>query len=105
MGAVVGGWGTMIVLFSLASTIGIAVPSATWRSACSAPSAARPRQARRMVRAETLVVAVVAALSGAVAAAVGGRALFGHASRRRPGRRLGEFGGGAAPGAPPCSWC
>ena len=76
MGAVVGGWGTMIVLFSLASTLGIAVRQRGVEIALLRTVGGTPRQARRMVRVETLVVAVLASALGAVVAWFGGRALF-----------------------------
>lgn len=76
MGAVVGGWGTAIVLFSLASTLGITVQQRDVEIATLRTIGTTPRQARRLVRAETLVVAVVAASIGSVVAWFGGRALL-----------------------------
>ena len=62
MGAVVGGWGAVIVLFSLVSTVGITVRQREVEIGLLRIIGATPRQARRLVRAETLLVAVVAAL-------------------------------------------
>ncbi|KQZ67298.1 ABC transporter permease [Nocardioides sp. Root151] len=76
MGAVVGSWGTIIVLFSLASTLGIAVRQRDVEIALLRTIGASPRQARRMIRIETFVVALVASALGAGAAWLGGRALF-----------------------------
>ena len=76
MGAVVGGWGTLIVLFSLASTLSVAVGQRNVEIALLRTVGTTPRQARRMIRAETFVVALVASAAGAVIAWVGGRALL-----------------------------
>ncbi|KRF13797.1 hypothetical protein ASG90_13260 [Nocardioides sp. Soil797] len=76
MGAVVGSWGTIIVLFSLASTLGIAVRQRDVEIALLRTIGASPGQARRMIRIETFLVAVVASGLGAAAAWLGGRALF-----------------------------
>ena len=76
LGAVVGGWGTVIVLFSVASTLGITVRQREIEIGLLRAIGATPRQARRMVRVEALAVAVVAATCGALVAAVCGRALL-----------------------------
>lgn len=76
MGAVVGSWGTMIVLFSLASTIGVTVRQRDVEIALLRTVGSTPRQARRMIRIETLLVALLASGVGAVVAGVGGRALL-----------------------------
>ena len=96
MGAVVGSWGTAIVLFSLASTIGITVRQRGVEIGLLRTIGSSPRQARRLVRVETLLVSAVAAAGGAVLAAVGGRLLF---TALRDGGVVAstvEFGGGPA---------
>jgi putative ABC transport system permease protein len=72
MGAVVGGWGTVIVLFSLASTLGIVVRQRGVELGLLRMIGATNRQVGRLVRAETLVVSVVAAAAGVLVAAGGG---------------------------------
>jgi putative ABC transport system permease protein len=76
MGAVVGGWGALIVLFAVVSTVGITVTQRASEVGLLRTIGATPRQARRLVRAETLVVALLAAALGAAVATVGGRALL-----------------------------
>lgn len=96
MGAVVGGWGTLIVLFSLASSIGITVRQREVEIGLLRTIGGTPRQARRLVRAEAFVVSLVAAVLGAALAAPGGRALL---SMLRSGGLVADdvaFGGGVA---------
>jgi putative ABC transport system permease protein len=76
MGGVVGGWGAIIVLFSLASTIGIVVRQRAVELGLLRVVGASNRQVRRLVRAETLVVSGAAALAGCVFAAGGGALLL-----------------------------
>ncbi|MCW2766834.1 MAG: hypothetical protein JWO11_2793 [Nocardioides sp.] len=76
LGAVVGGWGTLIVLFSVASTLAITVRQREVEIGLLRTIGATPRQARRLIRLEALVVAILAALGGSLVAAVGGRALL-----------------------------
>ena len=76
MGAVVGGWGAMIVLFSVASTAGVVVRQRAGEIGLLRTVGATPRQARRLVRSEVLLVSVSAAIAGAAVASVGGRALL-----------------------------
>ena len=76
MGAVVGSWGALIVLFAVISTVGITVTQRETEVGLLRTIGATPRQASRLVRAETLVVAVVASAIGAVLAWFGGRALL-----------------------------
>jgi putative ABC transport system permease protein len=76
MGAVVGGWGSAIVLFSVASTLAVTVRQRETEVGLLRAIGATPRQARRLIRAEALMVTVVAAVGGALVAAVGGRALL-----------------------------
>lgn len=76
MGAVVGGWGTLIVLFSVASTAGVVVRQRSSEIGLLRTIGATPRQTRRMVRSEVLLVSGLAAAAGAAVATAGGRALF-----------------------------
>ncbi|RHW27744.1 ABC transporter permease [Nocardioides immobilis] len=76
MGAVVGGWGSAIVLFSVASTLAVTVRQRETEVGLLRAIGATPRQARRLIRAEALLVTVLAAIGGALVAAVGGRALL-----------------------------
>ncbi len=76
MGAVVGGWGTLIVLFAVISTVGITVTQRETEIGLLRTLGATPSQARRLVRVETLVVAVVAATAGAGLAVVAGRGVL-----------------------------
>ena len=76
LGAVVGAWGALIVLFSVVSTIGITVRQRQTEIGLLRTVGATPRQARRLVRAEVLVVAGVAATLGAAISTVTGRGLL-----------------------------
>ncbi len=76
MGAVVGGWGALIVLFSVASTVGITVRQRAAEIGLLRTVGATPRQARRMIRTEVLLVGLVAAAGGAAIAVPGGKALL-----------------------------
>ncbi|WP_408896778.1 FtsX-like permease family protein [Nocardioides sp. R1-1] len=77
LGAVVGGWGAMIVLFSVASTVGITTGQRAGEIGLLRTIGATPRQARRLIARETAVIAVTAALLGALGASLAGRLLFG----------------------------
>ncbi|MBL7487812.1 ABC transporter permease [Frankia sp. AgB1.9] len=77
MGAVVGGWGTLIVLFSVASTVGLTATRRAGEIGLLRTIGATPRQARRLIVREALAVALAGALIGAVIAAGTGRALLG----------------------------
>jgi putative ABC transport system permease protein len=76
MGAVVGGWGVIIVLFSVASTVGITVGQREVEIGLLRTIGAVPRQVRRLVRAETVAVTLVAAVLGAWVANLTSRLLF-----------------------------
>lgn len=76
MALVVGGWGTLIVLFSVASTLGITVRQRVAEIGLLRTIGATPRQARRLLSREVLAVSTVAAVLGALLAALGGRALL-----------------------------
>ena len=96
MGAVIGGWGAMIAMFSLVSTLSVAVRRRDVEIGLLRVIGATPRQARRMVRTETAVVALAAALTGAVVAWPAGRALL---AMIRDGGLVApsvEYGGGVA---------
>ncbi|MEX5633469.1 FtsX-like permease family protein [Parafrankia sp. FMc2] len=94
MGAVVGGWGAVIVLFSVASTVGLTVGQRDVEIGLLRTIGATPRQARRLVRAETLGVCLMAAALGALLAAAGGRALLAALVAGDVVSDV-EFGGGA----------
>lgn len=76
LGAVVGGWGSVIVLFSVASTVGITTGQRAGEIGLLRTVGATPRQARRLVVRETTAVTTVAALLGALVASATGHALF-----------------------------
>ena len=76
MGAVVGGWGSVIVLFSLASTLGIVVRQREVELGLLRVVGATNRQVARLVRAETFAVAALAAAAGCALAAGGGALLL-----------------------------
>ena len=96
MGAVVGGWGALIVLFSVASTMGITVRQRAAEIGLLRTIGGTPRQARRLIRSEALLVTAVAAAAGAALAWPGGRALL---AMLRSGGMIGddvEYAGGIA---------
>lgn len=96
MGIVVGGWGSLIVLFSVASTLGITVRQRAEEIGLLRVVGATPRQARRLVLAEASVVTVVAAVLGAALAWPAGFALL---ALLRNGGMVGDdvaYGGGVA---------
>ena len=68
MGLVVGGWGSLIVLFSVASTLAITVRQRGEEIGLLRVVGATPRQARRLVLAEASVVTSVGAVLGAAVA-------------------------------------
>jgi putative ABC transport system permease protein len=76
MGAVVGGWGALMVLFSVASTLAITVRQREVEIGLLRTVGTTPRQARRLIRVEALVVTILAALAGSAVAALGGRGLL-----------------------------
>ncbi|WP_436700635.1 FtsX-like permease family protein [Nocardioides sp. BYT-33-1] len=76
LGAVVGGWGALIVLFSVASTVGITTTQRATEIGLLRTIGATPRQARRLIARETGAIAVAAAVLGALIASVTGRLLF-----------------------------
>ena len=76
MGAVVGSWGAVIALFSLASTVGLTIRHRDAEVGLLRVVGATPGQVRRLVRRETLVVSLVGVVVGGGLALVGGRALL-----------------------------
>ncbi|MEU0312406.1 FtsX-like permease family protein [Nocardioides sp. NPDC006273] len=68
LGGVVEAWGAVIALFSVVSTVGITVRQREVEIGLLRTMGAEPRQVRSLVRAETLVVALVAAVLGALVA-------------------------------------
>jgi putative ABC transport system permease protein len=68
MGIVVGGWGSLIVLFSVASTLAITVRQRAEEIGLLRVVGATPRQARRLVLAEASVVTGAGAALGALVA-------------------------------------
>jgi putative ABC transport system permease protein len=76
MGVVVGSWGSVIVLFSVASTLAITVRQRTEEIGLLRVVGATPRQARRLVLTEAAAVSSVAAVLGALVAWPGGFVLL-----------------------------
>ena len=96
MGAVVGGWGSVTVLFSVASTLAITVRQRAEEIGLLRVVGATPRQARRLVLAEAAVVSGVAAVLGALVAWPAGFVLL---ALLRNGGMVADpvsYGGGAA---------
>jgi len=76
LGAVVGGWGAAIVLFSVASTVGITTTQRAEEIGLLRTIGATPRQARRLIAREAAAISFAGAGLGAVGAAIAGRLLF-----------------------------
>jgi len=76
LGAVVGGWGSVIVLFSVASTVGITATQRATEIGLLRTIGATPRQARRLIVRESGAIAACAAVLGALAASATGPLLF-----------------------------
>ncbi|NUS42386.1 MAG: FtsX-like permease family protein [Mycobacteriaceae bacterium] len=76
MGAVIGGWGGLIALFALVSTLSVGVRRRDVEIGLLRSIGATPGQTRRLVRAETFVVSLAAAALGALLALPAGAALF-----------------------------
>ena len=96
MGVVVGSWGSAIVLFSVASTLGITVRQRAEEIGLLRVVGATPRQARRLVLAEAAAVTGAGAVLGALAAWPAGFVLL--AMLRNGGMVTDSvaYGGGAA---------
>jgi putative ABC transport system permease protein len=76
VGMIIGSWGTLIVLFSVASTLTVSVGQRAEEIGLLRVVGATPRQVRRLIHLETAVVAVVAACLGAALAWPAGQGLF-----------------------------
>lgn len=76
IGSVVGAWGAVIALFSLVSTLGVAVRQRGVEVALLRTLGASGRLTRRLVVLEALAVAAVAVVPGLLLAAGGGRLLL-----------------------------
>jgi len=75
MGAVVGGWDALIVLFSVASTVGIIAEQRIREASLLRTIGATPRQVRTLIVYEAGVVTVLAGAAGAAVASIGGKIL------------------------------
>lgn len=64
MGVVIGGWGAILAIFAVSSTLSVAVRGREAEIGLLRTIGATPRQARRLLRREVLVVAVLAAATG-----------------------------------------
>jgi ABC-type antimicrobial peptide transport system permease subunit len=76
MANVVGGWGLIIVVFAVASTLTLSVRQRRREMALLKTVGATPRQVRRMIVGEAAVVSIVAAGAAVVPAAGAGRLVF-----------------------------
>jgi putative ABC transport system permease protein len=76
MASVVGGWGLVIVLFSVASTMSVSVHQRTTEIGLLRALGAVPRQVRRQLTTETAVLGMVACLLAVLPAALVGRWVF-----------------------------
>lgn len=76
LGGVVGGWGIVIALFAVASTVAITAGQREVEIGLLRTIGATSRQVRRMVRVETQTVALVAAVLGGAVALLTSRALL-----------------------------
>ena len=77
MSSVVGGWGLLIVLFSVASTVSVSVHQRAGEIGLMRAIGAVPRQVRRQLLVESFVVGVVACLAAVLPASLVGRWVFG----------------------------
>ncbi|CAM5254457.1 hypothetical protein SALBM311S_08448 [Streptomyces alboniger] len=75
--SVVGGYGTLLVFFAVASTLTVNVRQRTAELELLRCSGATPAQLKRMVVGEAVAVALVGAVSAIGPAVLGGRALLG----------------------------
>ncbi len=76
MGVVVGSWSMVIVLFSVASTVGIVAEQRAREISLLRTIGATPGQARALIVCEAVFVLLIAACAGALVASFGGAALF-----------------------------
>ncbi|MGI5327474.1 FtsX-like permease family protein [Actinomadura nitritigenes] len=94
MAMVVGGWGLLLVVFAVTSTLTLAVRQRAAEMALLKSVGATPAQLTRMIVGEAAGLAVLAALLGAVPGALGGRGLLGllHGTHQVPGDVSYAFG-------------
>jgi putative ABC transport system permease protein len=95
LGGVVGSWAALIVLFAVASTVGLVAEQRAREVALLRTIGATPRQARALIVIEAAIVALVAASGGALIATVGGAALFQAVQRAGLITSTSIYGGGA----------
>jgi putative ABC transport system permease protein len=76
MGVIVGGWGLLLVVFAVTSTLTLAVRQRADEIALLKSVGATPAQIGRMIVGEALAVAVVAAAAAVPLGLLGGRALL-----------------------------
>ena len=98
MASVVGGWGLVIVLFSVASTMSVSVHQRTTEIGLLRALGAVPRQVRRQLTTETAVLGDVACLLAVLPAALVGRWVF---SLVQEGGMV-TPGSSTSPGCPSC---
>lgn len=96
MGAIVGGWSSLIVLFSVASTVGIVAEQRIGEAGLLRTIGATPRQVRALIVYEAAAVTLCAAAVGAAVAAFSGRALFDALQRGGLISTASAYGGGPA---------
>ncbi len=94
MGAVVGSWGSLIVLFSVVSTVGIVAEQRIGEAGLLRTIGATPRQVRARIVYEAAAVTLLAAAAGAGVAAAGGRVLFDALQRGGLISAASAYGGG-----------
>lgn len=94
MGIVIGSWGALIAIFSLASTVSVAVRRRGAELTLLRGIGARPAQLRGMLRWETVSVTALAALLGALAALGTGRVLLAMVRDGEMVSSTVEYGGG-----------
>ncbi|KAB2373085.1 FtsX-like permease family protein [Actinomadura montaniterrae] len=94
MAMVVGGWGLLLVVFAVTSTLTLSVRQRAAEMALLKSVGATPAQLTRMIAGEAAALAVLAALLGAVPGALGGRALLAllHGTHQVPGDVSYAFG-------------
>ncbi|REE97690.1 ABC transporter permease [Thermomonospora umbrina] len=76
MGVIVGGWGLILVLFAVTSTLTLAVRQRVTEMALLKSIGATPGQLRRMILGETAVIALVAVALAVLPSMLGGRLLL-----------------------------
>jgi ABC-type antimicrobial peptide transport system permease subunit len=76
MASVVGGWGLIIVVFAVASTLTLSVNQRRREMALLKTIGATPKQVRRMVVGEAAVISIVAAAAAILPAMAAGRLVF-----------------------------